>query len=68
MLLLINVRMKLLAVSTIRNLALFAKHCRVRKFVLLQYRKTPLISTYLFSGLATVQVLLFGGRTYFQGA
>ena len=32
-----------------------------------KYRKTPLISTYLFSGLATVQVLIFGGRTYFRG-
>ena len=29
--------------------------------------KTPLISTYIFSGLATVQVLIFGGRTYFRG-
>ena len=35
--------------------------------VLLNYRKTPLISTYVFSGLATVQVLIFGGRTYFRG-
>ena len=31
------------------------------------YCKTPLISTYVFSGLATVQVLIFGGRTYFRG-
>ena len=29
--------------------------------------KTPLISTYVFSGWATVQVLIFGGRTYFRG-
>ena len=33
----------------------------------LSYCKTPLISTYVFSGLATVQVLIFGGRTYFRG-
>ena len=31
------------------------------------YRKTPSISTYVFSGLAMVQVLIFGGRTYFRG-
>ena len=34
---------------------------------LASYCKTPLISTYVFSGLATVQVLIFGGRTYFRG-
>ena len=34
---------------------------------MLEYRKTLLISTYVFSGLATVQVLIFGGRTYFRG-
>ena len=32
-----------------------------------EYCKTPLISTYVFSGLAMVQVLIFGGRTYFRG-
>ena len=32
-----------------------------------KYGKTPSISTYVFSGLATVQVLIFGGRTYFRG-
>ena len=32
-----------------------------------QYRKTPFISTYVFSGLAMVQVLIFGGRTYIRG-
>ena len=32
-----------------------------------QYRKTPLISTYVFSGIATEGVLIFGGRTYFRG-
>ena len=26
-----------------------------------------IISTYVFLGLASVQVLIFGGRTYFQG-
>ena len=31
----------------------------------MNYRKTPLISMYVFSGLAMVQVLIFGGRTYF---
>ena len=31
------------------------------------YCKTPLISMYVFSGLARVQVLIFGGRTYFRG-
>ena len=31
------------------------------------YRKTPLISTYVFLGLASVQVLIFGGCTYFPG-
>ena len=31
------------------------------------YRKTLLISTYIFLGLATVQVLIFRDRTYFQG-
>ena len=35
-----------------------------RKFVKLQYCKTPLISTYVFSGLVTVQVLFFGGHTF----
>ena len=30
-----------------------------------EYRKTPLINTYVFSGLATAQVLILGGRTYF---
>ena len=34
---------------------------------LCHYRKTPFISTYIFSGLATVQLLIFGGRTYFRG-
>ena len=37
-------------------------HCLVN-----EYCKTPLRSTYAFSGLATVQVLIFGGRTYFRG-
>ena len=31
------------------------------------YRKTPLISTYVFLGLAMVEVLIFGGHTYFRG-
>ena len=34
---------------------------------LYNYRKTPLVSTYVLSGLATVQALIFGGRTYFWG-
>ena len=32
-----------------------------------EYRKTPLISTYVYSGLVMVQVLIFGGRTCFRG-
>ena len=32
-----------------------------------RYRKTPLISMYVFSGIATVQVRIFEGRTYFRG-
>ena len=32
-----------------------------------QYRKTPLISTYVFSGLATEQVLIFGAVLIFGG-
>ena len=31
------------------------------------YRKTPLISTYIFSGLATEQVLIFGAVLTFGG-
>ena len=38
-----------------------------RFFATAQYCKTPSISTYVFSGLAMVQVLIFGGRTYFRG-
>ena len=34
---------------------------------LLDYRKTPLISTYVFSGLATEQVLIFGAVLTFGG-
>ena len=41
--------------------------CRGSISAISKYRKTPLISTYLFSGLASVQVLIFGGRTYFRG-
>ena len=43
------------------------KKWEVPIFFVFVYRKTPLISTYVFSGLATVQVLIFGGRTYFRG-
>ena len=32
-----------------------------------KYCKTPLISTYVFSGLATVQVLIFGGPYLLSG-
>ena len=32
-----------------------------------QYCKTPLISTYVFSGLATVQVLIFRGPYLLSG-
>ena len=32
-----------------------------------RYRKTSLISTYVFSGLVAVWVLVFGGRTSFRG-
>ena len=34
---------------------------------LAEYRKTPLISTYVFSGLATEQVLIFGAVLTFGG-
>ena len=33
----------------------------------MNYRKTPLISTYVFSGLAMVQVLIFGAVLTFGG-
>ena len=52
------------ASNTIKNFNNPRTFCECR---LSQYRKTPLISTYVFSGLATVQVLIFGGRTYFRG-
>ena len=35
--------------------------------IMLAYRKTPLISTYVFSGLAMVQVLIFGAVLTFGG-
>ena len=35
--------------------------------LLAQYRKTPLISTYVISGLAMVQVLIFGAELTFGG-
>ena len=39
-----------------------------QKLLLFQhYRKTPLISTYVFSGLATEQVLIFGAVLTFGG-
>ena len=34
---------------------------------LIHYRKTPIISTYVFSGLATEQVLIFGAVLTFGG-
>ena len=36
-------------------------------FATVQYRKTPLISTYVISGLAMVQVLIFGAVLTFRG-
>ena len=36
-------------------------------FCMGRYRKTPLISTYVFSGLATEQVLIFGAVLTFGG-
>ena len=35
--------------------------------IFLYYRKTPLISTYVFSGLATEQALIFGAVLTFGG-
>ena len=32
----------------------------------INYRETPLLSMYVFSGIAMVRVI-FGGRTYFWG-
>ena len=36
-------------------------------FIWKKKRKTPLINTFVFSWLATVLALIFGGRTYFRG-
>ena len=41
-------------------------HCKWMA-TLIDYRKTPLISTYVLSGLATEQVLIFGAVLTFGG-
>ena len=39
----------------------------IASLLMTKYRKTPLISTYVFSGLATEQVLIFGAVLIFGG-
>ena len=45
----------------------FFKQSFEQKKLIPQYCKTPLISTYIFSGLATEQVLIFGAVLIFGG-
>ena len=63
------IRTVLYTLTTATNLTLLRKSENKMQVGLRfkKYRKTPLISTYVFSGLATEQVLIFGAVLTFEG-
>ena len=57
-----------MAVITLQHcLGMNMENCHTRNAHSCKYRKTPVISTYVFSGFVMVQVLIFGGHTFRGG-